>query len=152
MNKRVHQIAKERGLASKDVLERLRAAGIDVKAASSNVDEDVAIKILGNGDGAAATVAPPAAKPPRAPNPVAKTAPTPPKTPEATMATPAVQAPPRPAAQAPAPPPAAAPSAQDGGAKSSVEPRARVDHKQRPTRDSLQGERAPGQPEVGGAS
>ena len=27
MNKRVHQIAKERGLPSKDVLKRLRAAG-----------------------------------------------------------------------------------------------------------------------------
>ena len=56
MNKRVHQIAKERGLASKDVLARLRAAGIDVKAASSNVDEDVALKILGNGAGSAASV------------------------------------------------------------------------------------------------
>ena len=47
MNKRVHQIAKERGLQSKYVLERLRAAGVDVKAASSNVDEEVALKVLG---------------------------------------------------------------------------------------------------------
>src|SRR5436305_11443114 len=55
MNKRVHQIAKERGLPSKDLLERLRAAGLDVKAASSNVDEDAALKVLGNG---AASTAP----------------------------------------------------------------------------------------------
>ena len=61
MNKRVHEIAKEQGLPSKDVLERLRAAGIEVKAASSNVDEDVASKVLGGGDGATATAAPPKA-------------------------------------------------------------------------------------------
>ena len=40
MNKRVHEIAKERGLPAKDVLARLKAAGIEVKAASSIVDED----------------------------------------------------------------------------------------------------------------
>ena len=57
MNKRVHQIAKERGIPSKDVLERLRAAGVDVKAASSNVDEDVALRVLGNGAGSATPAA-----------------------------------------------------------------------------------------------
>src|SRR6478609_2010294 len=50
MNKRVHEIAKERGLPARDVLEKLRAAGVNVKAASSSVDEAVAIKALGNGD------------------------------------------------------------------------------------------------------
>src|SRR5438874_2281669 len=59
MNKRVHQIAKEHGLAAKEVLERLRAAGLSVKAVSSSVDEDVARRVLGDGDGNAAT--PPAA-------------------------------------------------------------------------------------------
>ncbi|MGB0091710.1 MAG: translation initiation factor IF-2 N-terminal domain-containing protein, partial [Solirubrobacteraceae bacterium] len=51
MNKRVHEIAKERGLPAKDVLARLRAAGLNVKAASSSVDEDAALRALGNGGG-----------------------------------------------------------------------------------------------------
>ena len=46
MNKRVHEIAKERGLAPKDVLAQLRAAGVDVKASSSSVDEDLAKSVL----------------------------------------------------------------------------------------------------------
>jgi len=129
MNKRVHQIAKERGLASKDVLERLRAAGIDVKAASSNVDEDVALKVLGNGDGSAAAAAAP--KPPAAAPAPARQAVTPSPSP----------APPAPDGAASR---AAEPPAPDGAAGKAAEPRARVDHKQRPTRDSLQGERAPG--------
>src|SRR5207302_4667375 len=120
MNKRVHQIAKERGLASKEVLERLRAAGVDVKAASSNVDEDVALKILGNGDGAAPASQPSAmtqAAPP-APKPAGDGA----------------------SAQRQAP----EPTQQGPGAQSAPPAPARPDHKQRPTRDSLQGERAPG--------
>src|SRR6185312_11410709 len=48
-NKRVHEIAKERGLPTKDVLARLKAAGVDVKASSSSVDEDVASRVLANG-------------------------------------------------------------------------------------------------------
>jgi translation initiation factor IF-2 len=52
MNKRVHQIAKERGLPTKQVIERLQAAGLDVKASSSTVDEAAALRVLGNGDGA----------------------------------------------------------------------------------------------------
>src|SRR5438105_11841489 len=120
MNKRVHQIAKECGLQSKDVLERLRAAGVDVKAASSNVDEEVALKVLGNGDGAATAS----------------------KAPVATGAAPPVPKPVGDGAsaqrQAPAP-------AEAGPVAQSASPAtARPDHKQRPTRDSLQGERAPG--------
>ena len=53
MNKRVHQIAKEHGLAAKEVLERLKAAGLQVKAVSSSVDEAEARRILGDGDGQA---------------------------------------------------------------------------------------------------
>ncbi len=56
MKKRVHEIAKERGLTSKDVLTALQKAGVDVKAAASSVEEDVAAKVLGNG------AAPPAAE------------------------------------------------------------------------------------------
>ena len=37
--KRVHEIAKERGMPSKEVLTVLQAAGLDVKAAASSVDE-----------------------------------------------------------------------------------------------------------------
>jgi len=37
--KRVHEIAKERGIPSKEVIARLQAAGFDVKAAASSVDE-----------------------------------------------------------------------------------------------------------------
>ncbi len=54
MNKRVHEIAKEQGLPAKELLAKLRAAGIEVKAASSSVDEAVALKALGNGGAPAA--------------------------------------------------------------------------------------------------
>ncbi len=121
MNKRVHQIAKERGLTAKDVLERLRAAGIEVKAAASNVDEDLASKVLADGGGARATDSPAkSATDAKAPAPA----------PQAAAPTPAAntEAPPAPAAKTDAP------LAPDGQ---------RAEHK-RPTRDSLQGERAPG--------
>src|ERR1700761_3266893 len=64
MSKRVHEIAKERGLPPKEVLQRLQAAGLKVKAVSSSVDEADALRVLGNGggDGAAkAQAAAPAA-------------------------------------------------------------------------------------------
>ena len=38
--KRVHEIAKEKGIPSKEVLAILQEAGLDVKAAASSVDED----------------------------------------------------------------------------------------------------------------
>jgi translation initiation factor IF-2 len=56
--KRVHEIAKERGMSSKDVIATLQKAGLDVKAAASSVDEhDVARAFNGGG------AAPPPAKP-----------------------------------------------------------------------------------------
>src|SRR5271163_3068706 len=71
--KRVHEIAKEQGLSSKELLEKLKAAGVEAKAAASSVDETVALQALGSngtaGNGApasaqlkgsTATVAPPA--------------------------------------------------------------------------------------------
>jgi translation initiation factor IF-2 len=97
MNKRVHEIAKERGLPPKDVLQRLNAAGLNVKAVSSSIDEATAQRVLGNGDSV----------PPTAP---------------AAAAT------------------SGAKPASDGA---STETKVRPEHK-RPTRDSLQGERAPG--------
>jgi len=38
--KRVHEIAKERGISSKEVIVVLQSAGLDVKAAASSVDEN----------------------------------------------------------------------------------------------------------------
>ena len=51
--KRVHEIAKEQGIPSKELLERLRAAGVAVKAVASSVDESLALRAL-------AATAPPA--------------------------------------------------------------------------------------------
>ncbi len=60
--KRIHEIAKEQGLSSKDVLDKLQAAGLDVKAASSSVEEGDALRAMsgdkpaaGNGAGTASS-------------------------------------------------------------------------------------------------
>jgi translation initiation factor IF-2 len=55
--KRVHEIAKQRGLTSKEVLAALQAAGIEVTAAASSVEEETALEVLAGagsteGDGA----------------------------------------------------------------------------------------------------
>ncbi len=123
MNKRVHQIAKEQGLTAKELLGRLQAAGIEVKSASSNVDDALALRVLGDGsgDGAGSATATAAVAAPKAP---AASAPKPSEAAEV--------------AQAPAP---ATPPADDQ--PNPAQPTARAEHK-RPTRDSLQGERAPG--------
>jgi translation initiation factor IF-2 len=47
--KRVHEIAKARGLTSKEVIAALNAAGVEVKAAASSVEEDVAAEALADG-------------------------------------------------------------------------------------------------------
>jgi translation initiation factor IF-2 len=66
--KRVYEIAKENGVSSKDLLEALRAAGVDVKAAASTVDEAEAARVLaaasgsGNGKPQAAPAPDPAPK------------------------------------------------------------------------------------------
>src|SRR6186997_386182 len=67
--KRVHEIAKAQGLTSKELLAALNAAGIEVKAAQSSVEESDALAALkGSGDDASsgssatATKAKPAAK------------------------------------------------------------------------------------------
>jgi translation initiation factor IF-2 len=60
--KRVHEIAKQQGLTSKEVLAALNAAGIEATAAASSVEEGVALDALkGTGDGKADGT--PAAKP-----------------------------------------------------------------------------------------
>src|SRR5215218_7394781 len=50
--KRVHEIARERGMSSKDVIATLQKAGLDVKAAASSVDENDVARAF-NGGGAA---------------------------------------------------------------------------------------------------
>jgi len=47
--KRIHEIAKEQGVSSKDLLDKLQAAGVDVTAAASTVEEGDALRALGNG-------------------------------------------------------------------------------------------------------
>jgi translation initiation factor IF-2 len=51
--KRVHEIAKERGISSKEALEVLRKAGLQVKVAASSVEEEDAARAFGNGAAAA---------------------------------------------------------------------------------------------------
>src|SRR5437764_5839777 len=129
MNKRVHEIAKERGMAPKELLQRLQGAGIEVKAVSSSVDEAVASRVLGNGDGAA----PPA--PDEVPAAPASAA----AQPQAGEQAPAGE---QQSAQAPRQP------GGDGAQAATpapARPAGQQQHK-RPTRDSLQGERAPGAP------
>ncbi len=123
MNKRVHEIAKEQGLPAKELLAKLRAAGIEVKAVSSSVDEAVALKALGNGGPPAAQDGNGNAPAPQQAAPVApKESPTPPA--------------PKPQSSDGAPPEAGQEQSAQGG-----KPEGR---RERPTRDSLQGERAPG--------
>jgi translation initiation factor IF-2 len=132
MNKRVHEIAKERGLPAKDVLEKLRAAGVNVKAASSSVDEAVALKALGNGDTPAATTAAPAPESRQGGGDGA------PAAPSDGSASPAAAGTTAAAAGAAGTTAASSATAAPGAAAAGDTP-----HK-RPTRDSLQGERAPG--------
>ena len=56
--KRVHEIAKERGIPSKEVLAKLQAAGLDVKAAASSVEEAEVARVFDNGGAAPAADAP----------------------------------------------------------------------------------------------
>jgi translation initiation factor IF-2 len=64
--KRVHEIAKAQGVSSKELLDALKAAGVEAKAAASSVEEADALKAIsaakGNG-GAEATKKAPATQP-----------------------------------------------------------------------------------------
>jgi translation initiation factor IF-2 len=165
--RRVYEIAKEQGLSSKELLQKLNAAGLGAKAASSSVEEADALRALGAGDGsgpaatpngASATAAPakrkdgagdvaPTGSPPPsppagasaddAPSSSAKPAPT------APQARP--QEPRRPASGAGARgAPTAPPSRASAGSRPGTSERVR------PTRDSRTGERKPGDIGPGG--
>jgi len=68
--KRVHEIAKAQGVASKELLAALKAAGVEAKAAASSVEESDALKALsaakGNGGGTATATKPKAKAAPKA--------------------------------------------------------------------------------------
>ena len=57
--KRVHEIAKERGITSKEALEVLRKAGLEVKVAASSVEEADAARAFDNGASASAPASEP---------------------------------------------------------------------------------------------
>ncbi len=65
--KRVHEIAKERGITSKEALAVLQKAGLKVTAPASSVEEGEAARAFGNGAAAAEPEAPAAPKKPDAP-------------------------------------------------------------------------------------
>jgi translation initiation factor IF-2 len=64
--KRVHEIAKERGITSKEALEILQKAGLGVTAAASSVEEGDAAKAFGNGAVASGPATKAPAKPKKA--------------------------------------------------------------------------------------
>src|SRR5918998_544516 len=50
MSKRVYEIAREQSLDNKEVIQRLQAAGVEVKSHSSSVDENVYERVFGDAD------------------------------------------------------------------------------------------------------
>ena len=149
MSKRVHEIAKERGLPPKEVLQRLQAAGLKVKAVSSSVDEADARRVLGDGNGAAQPQSsPPEAarsEQPRRDGASERSQPSAGEPrPERGSSRAGGEA--RPAARAQSEPQSEsqAEPAGDASARRSDGPAGESGQHKRPTRDSLQGERAPG--------
>jgi translation initiation factor IF-2 len=169
---RVHELAKTHDMSSQDVLDKLRKAGIKVKAPASAVDEDQAKAALegrplpSNGAATQAEAKPAA---PAAPRPAVRRAPpAPPAASDRAAAAqrerqpagkPAPGAKPvvagRPATTAPSPAASAGPSTpSDPTANPSAAPATPSDGsepaKHRPTRSSLAGERTPGAAGPGG--
>ncbi len=121
--KRVHEIAKENGMSPKDLLARLRAAGVEVGATASNIDEASALRVINGGTGAESDNGGVSAE-----------------TGNGTAASPA-------AGEGPVPgqaPPAAPDGSTGGQPGPEAQGRPGDAGKQRPTRGSLSGERAPG--------
>jgi translation initiation factor IF-2 len=144
--KRVHEIAKEHGLSSKELLERLHAAGVAAKAAASSVEEADALRVLGdNGAAATATATKPA---PAAAPPTNGTA-----TPPAASAAPAQSASTGQATPVDGPVAGlepASPAPTQATADGAANPDAAAGERVRPTRDSRTGERTPASNSAGG--
>jgi translation initiation factor IF-2 len=162
--KRVHELAKEHGLSSKELLEKLHAAGVEAKAAASSVEEALALKAL-NPVGPNGMSTDPATAAP------AKAAPTKPASGTEHKGTQAAQGdspaspPPTPSSQAPASAPTAqaspaaapvtaTPATPTTAASTTPAPTASAaaaaGERVRPTRDSRTGERTPGDIGPGG--
>ncbi len=138
--RRVHEIAKEQGISSKELLEKLHAAGVEAKVAASTVDEAVALAAIGaNGAGPKASAEAPLADAPKAAAPAAAET----SAAAAEAPAPAAEAP-APAAEAPAPAAEALASAAGGQATQPQAAGDRAPERVRPTRDSRTGERTPG--------
>jgi translation initiation factor IF-2 len=160
--KRVHEIAKEQGISSKDLLEKLNAAGVAAKAAASSVEETDALRVLAS-NGASATAASPAkpVAPASAPAEPSAPAPTPSEPASAATASPGAptttttpSAPTDASASAPATDTQIAPTsdthAADGPTADGQGAAQAAGERVRPTRDSRTGERAPGGTGPGG--
>ncbi|RZS30486.1 translation initiation factor 2 (bIF-2) [Herbihabitans rhizosphaerae] len=110
---RVHELAKELGITSKEVLAKLKEQGEFVKSASSTVEAPVARRLRdaypkSNGD------APAKSKPRSAPKPAAKAPAAAPEAPAAAPEAPAAKPAPKPVEQAPAPAAASKPGPKPG--------------------------------------
>jgi translation initiation factor IF-2 len=92
--RRVHEIAKEAGVTSKELIAALQAGGIEVKAAASNVEEADAKKVLASLAGKSGAKSPAKPKAEVKTEPAAK-----PKKEAKPQAAPAPKAEPKPAAQ-----------------------------------------------------
>jgi translation initiation factor IF-2 len=135
--KRIHEIAKAHGLKNKELVEKLKAAGVEVKTASSSVEEQVALRVLGQPNGTTTSAAPPpVATQKTQPAPPAK-APAPDPAPVTRDAAASGVAPAAPAAQ---PTVSAGDTSAPPAGAAAPPPAERV----RPTRDSRTGERTPG--------
>ncbi len=123
---RVHELAKELGMSSKDVLAKLKDQGEFVKSASSTVEAPVARRLReaypAAGDAAAAPAAPSGGARPGAPRPGPKPAAEPAPVEAAPAPAPATEAPAAPAAPAPAAPAPAAPAPAAAEASPSPSP------------------------------
>jgi translation initiation factor IF-2 len=123
--KRVHEIAKEQGISSKELLEKLEAAGVAAKAAASSVEEADALRALGgNGASATATATKAAASP-------------------ADNSSASANAPQEPASTVEQP-------GAEGQAAAAATPAEPAGDRVRPTRDSRTGERTPASTGAGG--
>jgi translation initiation factor IF-2 len=149
--KRVYDIAKEQGLSSKELLGKLRAAGVEAKAAASSIEESTALSVL-VGDGSSAdgpgTAPALAGEPAKAPaTPPVGVAPSASASPEAERAAGAR------AGADPSSGPTAGATAVETPPASPPKPAAPHPlgpERVRPTRDSRTGERTPGDVGPGG--
>jgi translation initiation factor IF-2 len=144
--KRIHEIAKQQGISSKELLTRLQAAGVEAKTSSSSIEESVVLRALGAGAASAGAGSATAARS-AAPTGTAPTQTAPVPSSPANGGAPAAQAaaaPPKPAVPAPAQQPSAPAATATATAPNAPGAAAPDGHERvRPTRDSRTGERAP---------